>query len=274
MQQGRQRKTTAQGGRRGAGTSRAATAPLPLLPPPLQHGWCCRCWPSTHHSVPRSRRPLLRRRFEAGQPRGLLHRAFSVFLFDSDNKLLLQQRAASKITFPKVWTNTCCSHPLHGYNPTGAPRRGACSAVVAAALPCLCVWLERIGMTGRLGCGMTGRLGELGGQELGPACCAQRCCALQLAGGLQHAAPIPVALRCLGSPGHRLPAALPPRRPPHAEIDSPADIAAGMTPGAKRAAVRKLQHELGIPAAQLPLEQFKYLTRLHYCAADTGAGAE
>jgi hypothetical protein len=63
-------------------------------------------------------------RFEAGQPRGLLHRAFSVFLFNSDNKLLLQQRAASKITFPKVWTNTCCSHPLHGYNPTGVARIG------------------------------------------------------------------------------------------------------------------------------------------------------
>lgn len=42
-----------------------------------------------------------------------LHRAFSVFLYNSDNKLLLQQRASSKITFPDVWTNTCCSHPLH-----------------------------------------------------------------------------------------------------------------------------------------------------------------
>ncbi|KAL4430327.1 hypothetical protein ABPG77_002133 [Micractinium sp. CCAP 211/92] len=111
-------------------------------------------------------------RFEAGQPRGLLHRAFSVFLFDSENKLLLQQRAASKITFPRVWTNTCCSHPLHGYSPT--------------------------------------------------------------------------------------------------EVDSPADVASGSTPGAKRAAVRKLLHELGIPPEQLPLDRFKFLTRLHYCAADTG----
>jgi len=42
-----------------------------------------------------------------------LHRAFSVFLYNSDNKLLLQQRASSKITFPDVWTNSCCSHPLH-----------------------------------------------------------------------------------------------------------------------------------------------------------------
>jgi isopentenyl-diphosphate Delta-isomerase len=45
--------------------------------------------------------------------RGLLHRAFSVFLFNSENKLLLQQRAIEKITFPDRWTNTCCSHPLN-----------------------------------------------------------------------------------------------------------------------------------------------------------------
>ena len=43
---------------------------------------------------------------------GLLHRAFSVFLFDNQNRLLLQQRADEKITFPGYWTNTCCSHPL------------------------------------------------------------------------------------------------------------------------------------------------------------------
>ncbi|KAI9137048.1 NUDIX hydrolase domain-like protein [Paraphysoderma sedebokerense] len=43
---------------------------------------------------------------------GLLHRAFSVFLFNKDKKLLLQQRADEKITFPGYWTNTCCSHPL------------------------------------------------------------------------------------------------------------------------------------------------------------------
>lgn len=44
--------------------------------------------------------------------RGLLHRAFSVFAFDAQGRLLLQQRAAEKITFPNLWTNTCCSHPL------------------------------------------------------------------------------------------------------------------------------------------------------------------
>lgn len=42
-----------------------------------------------------------------------IHRAFSLFLFDNQNRLLLQQRAKSKITFPNYWTNTCCSHPLH-----------------------------------------------------------------------------------------------------------------------------------------------------------------
>ena len=52
---------------------------------------------------------------------GLLHRAFSVFLFDpKSKKLLLQQRASEKITFPDMWTNTCCSHPLAHPAETGA----------------------------------------------------------------------------------------------------------------------------------------------------------
>ncbi|XP_040022532.2 isopentenyl-diphosphate Delta-isomerase 1 [Gasterosteus aculeatus] len=45
--------------------------------------------------------------------KGLLHRAFSVFIFNSEEKLLLQQRSDAKITFPGCFTNTCCSHPLH-----------------------------------------------------------------------------------------------------------------------------------------------------------------
>jgi isopentenyl-diphosphate delta-isomerase type 1 len=108
--------------------------------------------------------------FCPARPRAKLHRAFSVFLFNEENELLLQQRAASKITFPNVWTNTCCSHPLSG----------------------------------------------LGGSE----------------------------------------------------IDSPADVAKGDPAGAKRAAVRKMLHELGVPAEQVPLAKFKFLTRLHYWAAD------
>eukprot|EP01080_Neovahlkampfia_damariscottae_P004122 gene4122-7408_t len=42
-----------------------------------------------------------------------LHRAFSVFLFNEKNELLLQQRSEKKITFPLYWTNTCCSHPIY-----------------------------------------------------------------------------------------------------------------------------------------------------------------
>jgi len=42
---------------------------------------------------------------------GLLHRAFSVFVFNSEGKLMIQQRAADKYHSPTLWTNTCCSHP-------------------------------------------------------------------------------------------------------------------------------------------------------------------
>jgi isopentenyl-diphosphate delta-isomerase len=108
--------------------------------------------------------------WDAKQPKGLLHRAFSVFLFNDKNELLLQQRAASKITFPSVWTNTCCSHPLYGYDPT--------------------------------------------------------------------------------------------------EVEAAKDTELGLAPGTINAAVRKLDHELGIPSEQLPKESFKFQTRLHYWARD------
>lgn len=101
---------------------------------------------------------------------GLLHRAFSVFLFDpASGKLLLQRRAPEKITFPNMWTNTCCSHPL------------------------------------------------------------------AIKGELEEAEAI----------------------------------------GVRRAAQRKLEHELGIPPEQVPLDEFQYLTRIHYLAAcDDGIWGE
>ncbi len=43
---------------------------------------------------------------------GQRHRAFSVLIFDSDERLLIQRRSDDKITFPGVWANSCCSHPL------------------------------------------------------------------------------------------------------------------------------------------------------------------
>ena len=53
------------------------------------------------------------------------------------------------------------------------------------------------------------------------------------------------------------------------EIDTPQDVQNGTVQGVKNAAIRKLDHELGIPSKQLPIDKFKFLTRLHYWAADT-----
>mmetsp|Transcript_11440 Transcript_11440/g.36647 ORF Transcript_11440/g.36647 Transcript_11440/m.36647 type:complete len:288 (+) Transcript_11440:1-864(+) len=99
---------------------------------------------------------------------GLLHRAFSVFLFNSEGKLLLQQRSDKKITFPLFWANTCCSHPLY----------------------------------------------------------------------------------------------------------TPAELELENALGVKRAAVRKLGHELGIAAEELPLDKFQFLTRIHYVAKEAGTWGE
>lgn len=102
--------------------------------------------------------------------KGLLHRAFSAFVFrPSDGKLLMQQRASEKITFPDMWTNTCCSHPLDDFEE------------------------EKV-------------------EEL------------------QY--------------------------------------------GVKVAASRKLEHELGIPRTQTPIDQFQYLTRIHYLAPSQGLWGE
>lgn len=109
-------------------------------------------------------------KFTPEQPRGILHRAFSVFLFNDEGKLLLQQRAKDKITFPGVWTNSCCSHQLFGFSPS--------------------------------------------------------------------------------------------------EVDDSEAVLSGSVEGAKAAAIRKLDHELGISPEEVPMHKFKFLTRLHYWAAD------
>ncbi|KAF8168111.1 NUDIX hydrolase domain-like protein [Crassisporium funariophilum] len=102
--------------------------------------------------------------------KGLLHRAFSAFVFrPSDGKLLLQQRASEKITFPDMWTNTCCSHPLDDFE---------------------------------------------------------------------------------------------------AEKEEKDAL------GVKVAASRKLDHELGIPQSQTPIDEFQYLTRIHYLAPSDGMWGE
>jgi len=52
-------------------------------------------------------------KLEAHQ-KAVLHRAFSVFIFNAENELMLQKRASHKYHSPSLWTNTCCSHQRHG----------------------------------------------------------------------------------------------------------------------------------------------------------------
>ena len=55
--------------------------------------------------------------------KGLLHRAFSVFIYNDRNELMLQQRALSKYHTPGLWTNTCCSHQKVGESNVEAGQR-------------------------------------------------------------------------------------------------------------------------------------------------------
>ena len=55
--------------------------------------------------------------------KALLHRAFSVFIFNKEGKLMLQQRAAHKYHSPLLWTNTCCSHQRNGETNLEAGKR-------------------------------------------------------------------------------------------------------------------------------------------------------
>ena len=55
--------------------------------------------------------------------KALLHRAFSVFVFNDKNELMLQQRAADKYHSPLLWANTCCSHQRNGETNIAAGKR-------------------------------------------------------------------------------------------------------------------------------------------------------
>ena len=54
---------------------------------------------------------------------GVLHRAFSIFIFNSNGEMLIQQRADSKYHSPGLWTNACCSHPQPGEENADAAHR-------------------------------------------------------------------------------------------------------------------------------------------------------
>lgn len=59
----------------------------------------------------------------AAHREALLHRAFSVFIFNRKGEMLLQQRASSKYHSPDLWTNACCSHPMPGEKTEQAAHR-------------------------------------------------------------------------------------------------------------------------------------------------------
>jgi len=61
-------------------------------------------------------------KMEAHQ-KGILHRAFSIFIINSQNQILLQKRSANKYHSAGLWTNTCCSHPREGENIIDAGSR-------------------------------------------------------------------------------------------------------------------------------------------------------
>ncbi|MCY3815483.1 MAG: isopentenyl-diphosphate Delta-isomerase, partial [Gammaproteobacteria bacterium] len=63
-------------------------------------------------------------KFQCHEGDGLLHRAFSVFVYGPDGRVLLQQRSAAKPLWPMYWSNACCGHPLPGEAvPAAAERR-------------------------------------------------------------------------------------------------------------------------------------------------------
>lgn len=61
-------------------------------------------------------------KIEAHQ-KGLLHRAFSIFIFNTENQLILQKRSNGKYHSPGLWSNTCCGHPRPGEELNAAANR-------------------------------------------------------------------------------------------------------------------------------------------------------
>lgn len=77
---------------------------------------------------------------ECHRGEGLLHRAFSAFIFNSRGELLLQQRSAGKPLWPLHWSNSCCSHPRRGESVESAARR---RVVEELAIDCTLTFLYK-----------------------------------------------------------------------------------------------------------------------------------
>ncbi len=75
---------------------------------------------------------------EAHAVPGMLHRAFSVYVFRNDRtELLIQQRSVKKMLWPGIWANTCCSHPFENEEPVKAGQRR-----LEEELSCVCALKE------------------------------------------------------------------------------------------------------------------------------------
>jgi isopentenyl-diphosphate Delta-isomerase len=73
--------------------------------------------------VDRNDVPIGTREKQAAHEAGVLHRAFSVFVFDARGRMLLQRRASTKYHSGGLWSNTCCSHPRPGEATAAAAQR-------------------------------------------------------------------------------------------------------------------------------------------------------
>jgi isopentenyl-diphosphate delta-isomerase len=62
-------------------------------------------------------------KFTCHQGEGILHRAFSIFIFNDKGEVLIQQRSDQKHLWPGYWSNSCCSHPRKGENLENAVQR-------------------------------------------------------------------------------------------------------------------------------------------------------
>jgi len=80
---------------------------------------------------------------------GLLHRAFSVFLFDAQGRMLIQRRARQKPLWPGYWSNACCSHPRRGEDIAAAAQRRLGEELGLDRVPL--TWLFRFEYAARYG---------------------------------------------------------------------------------------------------------------------------
>lgn len=94
-----------------------------MIAPARQNGAARRRAPEVVVLVDPRDRPIGIAEKQHAHRAGMLHRAFSVFLFDRAGRVLLQQRSPTKYHSPERWSNACCSHPRPGEETLAAAQR-------------------------------------------------------------------------------------------------------------------------------------------------------